>query len=345
MRKSSSFVRPPLGRSSADQPSSPGARVPSVPSAPHRMLSPKDTLVDRPVKAAKLHPGIDALLNPRHPGATPYRVVLGDVRPACCALILPRCPSTCPTARPGGSSPGVNCGLVHPRAVPCSAAGRCARCMLRAAAAPGCCSLQLRPGSSYALAHRCTCGALGHHTQWRQSQPATHRRPGPGAIRKCPCPGHFALPKRQSPRQACKAGGLKPHAAARRCARSCSTRGGAWRTSWRGTPHGGTRSGTPARRSWSSPCWPATGACGSAAQVLPWLVPDGAGHSGAPCILHGCAADQSLHLEGAWAVVVRLLAVQASQAHASMPSRRVEGEGQAQVRSLSAACQLQTGPP
>ena len=82
MRKSRSFVRPPLGRQSGEreQPSSP-----RVPNAPHRLLSPKDGADKGPVKAAKLHPGIDALLNPRHPGATPYRVVLGASLTLSCA--------------------------------------------------------------------------------------------------------------------------------------------------------------------------------------------------------------------------------------------------------------------
>ena len=78
MRKSRSFVRPPLGRQSGEQPSSPAPQ----PRAPSRLISPKDGADKGPIRAAKLHPGIDALLNPRHPGATPYRVVLGDVRPS-----------------------------------------------------------------------------------------------------------------------------------------------------------------------------------------------------------------------------------------------------------------------
>ena len=83
MRKSRSFVRPPPGGAAG------GARTPrgtheglSSPRGAQgtpRMISP-NTLADKNVKAAKLHPGIDALLHPRHPGATPYRVVLGDVR-------------------------------------------------------------------------------------------------------------------------------------------------------------------------------------------------------------------------------------------------------------------------
>ena len=52
----------------------------SPPRGTPRMISPT-SFADKNVKAAKLHPGIDALLHPRHPGATPYRIVLGDVCP------------------------------------------------------------------------------------------------------------------------------------------------------------------------------------------------------------------------------------------------------------------------
>ena len=117
MRKSRSFLgRPPLGtlgKTSADQPqsqqqqqqqpasptSSTSSRVPATPAG---LLSPKEALVDKPVKAAKLHPGIDALLNPRHPGATPYRVVLGDV--------------SLSTLRTVSSSPVMSTRLLSPQA-------------------------------------------------------------------------------------------------------------------------------------------------------------------------------------------------------------------------------------
>ena len=76
MRKSRSFVRPPPGA----LPVGKGLSSPRGVQGTPRMISP-NSFADKSVKAAKLHPGIDALLHPRHPGATPYRIVLGDVSP------------------------------------------------------------------------------------------------------------------------------------------------------------------------------------------------------------------------------------------------------------------------
>lgn len=46
---------------------------------PRDVLSP-DALKKRGMKAAALHKSsVDALLHPRHHGATPYRIILGDV--------------------------------------------------------------------------------------------------------------------------------------------------------------------------------------------------------------------------------------------------------------------------
>ncbi len=57
-------------------------------SAAQSRLSP-DSLKKRGMKAAEYHKtSIDALLHPRHHGATPYRIILGDVSPFLLASAL-----------------------------------------------------------------------------------------------------------------------------------------------------------------------------------------------------------------------------------------------------------------